>query len=495
MSRSFLTSVNLNKNELQNAVLHPLTTAPSTPVEGQVYYNSTDKQFYQYNGTGWVRYVQAGSIVNSDIAANAAIALSKLATDPLARANHTGTQPSSTISDLATTVKAYTLDEFADPVAPINMNGYRITGLAEPVGSTDAATKNYVDSSVAGLTWKAAVNLLSSSNTALTGSTGTLAIDGHAALGSSSTGYRILLTGQSTGSQNGIYVYTDDGATYTLARSTDADAYTELLGATVFVEEGTLYGKTSWTQSNHYLSSFSGQTWVQFSGASAATAGAGLIANGNAFDVVGTANRITVNADSVDIASTYVGQTSITTLGTITSGTWNGSTVDVAHGGTGATSLTGYVYGNGTGAFTASTAINATAITNTALSTAGIVTNTSGGLLGTVAQVPVANGGTGSATAAGARTNLSSTSFALPQKYSVTNSNISPSSGIATWTINAATHGLGAVGSLVVQLKEVSSGAVVDADIIIDEADGTITIQWVASATVTAGTYRVTAIG
>ena len=40
-----------------------------------------------------------GTIVNADINASAAIALSKLATDPLARANHTGTQLASTISD------------------------------------------------------------------------------------------------------------------------------------------------------------------------------------------------------------------------------------------------------------------------------------------------------------------------------------------------------------------------------------------------------------
>ena len=40
-----------------------------------------------------------GTIVNADINASAAIALSKLATDPLARANHTGSQTASTISD------------------------------------------------------------------------------------------------------------------------------------------------------------------------------------------------------------------------------------------------------------------------------------------------------------------------------------------------------------------------------------------------------------
>ena len=45
-----------------------------------------------------------GTIVNADVNASAAIALSKLATDPLARANHTGTQAASTISDFDTQV-------------------------------------------------------------------------------------------------------------------------------------------------------------------------------------------------------------------------------------------------------------------------------------------------------------------------------------------------------------------------------------------------------
>jgi hypothetical protein len=44
-------------------------------------------------------------------------------------------------------------------------------------------------------------------------------------------------------------------------------------------------------------------------------------------NVAGTTNRITVNADDIDIASTYVGQTSITTLGTVATGTWNGTAI------------------------------------------------------------------------------------------------------------------------------------------------------------------------
>lgn len=70
--------------------------------------------------------------------------------------------------------------------------------------------------------------------------------------------------------------------------------------------------------------------------------------------VSGTTNRITVTGTTsavVDIAATYVGQTSITTLGTITTGTWNGTTIAVANGGTGQTSYTNgqLLIGNTTG--------------------------------------------------------------------------------------------------------------------------------------------------
>ena len=76
--------------------------------------------------------------------------------------------------------------------------------------------------------------------------------------------------------------------------------------------------------------------FVQFSGAGQITAGAGLTKTGNTIDAVGTADKITVSANAITIASTYVGQTSITTLGTIATGTWNGTAIGVANGGTGA---------------------------------------------------------------------------------------------------------------------------------------------------------------
>lgn len=49
----FLTNINLNKNELQNAVIQNLTADPSNPRTGQVYYNTTDLVLKQFNGTTW----------------------------------------------------------------------------------------------------------------------------------------------------------------------------------------------------------------------------------------------------------------------------------------------------------------------------------------------------------------------------------------------------------------------------------------------------------
>ncbi|MHA8051848.1 beta strand repeat-containing protein, partial [Aquirufa sp. ROCK-SH2] len=83
---------------------------------------------------------------------------------------------------------------------------------------------------------------------------------------------------------------------------------------------------------------------------------------GTVTNVSGTANRVVVSnvttTPTVDIASNYVGQSSITTLGTVTAGTWNASTIGVAHGGTGVTTLAaGYVKADGTNPLTTTATI------------------------------------------------------------------------------------------------------------------------------------------
>ena len=322
----FLNNIDLQKNELRSAKIHALATDPATPVGGQIYFNTTDGRLKVYDGAAW-RYA-SGLFTNADIAAGAAIALSKLATDPLARANHTGTQAASTISDFDTQVRTSRLDQMANPTASVSLNSQRITNVADPTQASDAATKSYVDAFATGLDPKPSVRAATTGDITLSGAQ---TIDGVSIAATE----RVLVKNQTTASQNGIYV----AAVGSWARASDSDTTAELTaGSFVFVEEGTVNADSGWVLATDGAVTVdtTNQSWVQFSGAGQITAGDGLTKTGNTIDVVGTSGRISVAASAVDISSTYVGQSTITTLGTVATGTWEGTTVDVAHGGTGA---------------------------------------------------------------------------------------------------------------------------------------------------------------
>jgi hypothetical protein len=153
--------------------------------------------------------------------------------------------------------------------------GATVKGLPDPVDGTDAVNKNYADALAAGLTWKNAVHVISDSNVDIAVAPAT--IDGHTL----ASGDRVLLVAQTNAYENGIYVFASAGNAMT--RATDTDTFTELNGAAVFVQLGTVYADTGWTQTATLTSLTSGNTqvWNQFTGSGTYTWGTGLGNTGN----------------------------------------------------------------------------------------------------------------------------------------------------------------------------------------------------------------------
>ena len=115
-------------------------------------------------------------------------------------------------------------------------NVAKITNLPNPTADGDAANKLYVDSAVEGLAWKdsARVSTQGNLNLAAPGAS----IDGITMVAND----RVLVRSQTTGTENGIYIW--NGAATPATRAPDASTFPELEQAVVSVEEGTSAGAT-----------------------------------------------------------------------------------------------------------------------------------------------------------------------------------------------------------------------------------------------------------
>lgn len=338
----------------------------------------------------------------------------------------------------------------------VDVSGKKITGLATPEADTDAANKLYVDTVAAeGLHVQEGVDA-ATTNTLATLTAGTISYNnGSSGVGATlttSTSFvtgnpidgvvltanadplaasRVLVKNEVNRTHNGIY-YLSAANTLTRDPLFDSDADIEG-GDFVFVVEGTVNAGTGWVQTNTVnIIGTDEVIFQQFSGAGTYTAGSGLVLTGTEFSVnlaatggiefsgsnalqlkgtvagngltltdgvlavVGTTNRISVSADAIDIAATYVGQSSITTVGTISTGTWQGDIVTGAYGGTGVNNngKTITLGGNLTTAGAYSTTLTVTGNTNVTLPLSGTLAT----LLGeeTISNKTITNSSIGS---------------------------------------------------------------------------------------------------
>jgi hypothetical protein len=72
MARKFLVGIDLNKNELSNAVIQNLASAPSTPAAGQIYFNTSDGEIYYYDGSAWVSVLNESEVISGIFSARPA---------------------------------------------------------------------------------------------------------------------------------------------------------------------------------------------------------------------------------------------------------------------------------------------------------------------------------------------------------------------------------------------------------------------------------------
>ncbi len=209
------------------------------------------------------------------------------------------------VSGFDAQVKLARLDELALPTSNVRMNSVRIINLEDPVSAQDAATKAYVDASRQGLDVKASVRVATTEPIMLLG---TQTIDGVAV----AVGDRVLVKNQTIASNNGIYVVAENG----WSRATDANSSSNITpGLFTFVEAGDTNADSGFvlTTDSAVVIGTTPLTFVQFSGAGQVVAGGGLEKVGNTLNIVSAdVERIVINADSIDLATTGVDPDSYT---------------------------------------------------------------------------------------------------------------------------------------------------------------------------------------
>lgn len=308
MARRFLTSIDMTGFALIGALMNPRTTDPAglgVQDAGQVWFRSDTGRLMFWNGT-------------------AAIDVMDLA------ATH-GSLVASRISDLAATVHAYRLNQFAAPDGPLNAGGQRIANVGDPTSAADAVSLQYLESQLSGMTsgqiLKGSVRVASTANVSLSSPGAT--IDGVTMAANDI----VLLAGQTDATQNGPWVWTAAGTALSRPQNWNSDA-TAQLGSYWIVREGSQADTFGLLTNDAPITLGTTPITIIFRGAAGATytAGAGLLLSGTEF-AVGAGNGIVADADAVRVDAAVVGRKVTGVIPTASGGIFTvaGPTVTINH--------------------------------------------------------------------------------------------------------------------------------------------------------------------
>lgn len=516
-----LNNLDLSKNELQNALLHKLASAPSSPTKGQCYFNTTDNKAYIYNGNTWLDITWQGEIykfgeefenttevnLKLDNSGNVALSKSELGIKgnvANATSSAAGVVKLATDAEVTTgtsTTTAVTPKQLADTANKKVTANSAITGATKTKITYDSkglitAGADLTASDIPSIPLSKISDVTASATEVnyVKGVTSAIQTQLNAKQSNTPNGTNPLLTNNKINS-----VYLPD---YLLGQLLYGGTVTGAGVATLSTNAKTKLGSSSdsitltnnatattgYTANNgiYYIVSSDGN----FAGLSLQT-GDWLIATGSSWAKI----------DNTDAVMSVNGK-----LGTVVL-----TTDDISAGSTNlyVTASEKSTWNAKQNAITSTNKLNADLLT--AGSTNTVYTITEKNKLSAIdsgAQVNVLEGvqvngtdvtltnkkfnltaGTNvSMSASGNTITIAATSSI--QKYAANNPALTQSSGLCTWTI---THNLNTT-DVTVTIKEASTGELILADVIITNAN-TVTVKIVSASNISSGTYRAVIIG
>lgn len=506
---NYLTNLNLNQNEIQNAVIQPLAVAPSNPKEGQIYYNSTDKFIYRYNGTVWG---PIGVVYQQDNATGAVITglddKGEVTTTNVVGLTLTGYTPVSGgyVSNNMTLQQAIAaLDESVKNAVAgggeVNQNAW--SNITVPAQSTNVTNEVSGESSVVTISANAKTDTFTiASGDAWTkvdaDATNKKITLGHKFSGATDGTYGdathvAKLTVDKAGHVTGVENVAITNPEYSIIK--DTTAQDGFIATYHLTKDGANVGTAINIPKDYLVKSAEVKvaTGSDASGFPAGTTYIDFVVN--TYDTTsgsGTESHIYLNVETLVKTHTAgngisISDTNVISVKVVAA---NGLSVD----------------GNGIKMGVASTTANGAMTSDMVAKLNGIDNNATANTItlnGTQTKTPSFYAPTGAGTSG--QILVSSGSDAptwknAPEsfhKYTATNGALTASGGAFTWSIPASTHGVSNVG-IIVQLYQVSTGEMVIADVTVNQSNYnvTITINDTASAgTLASGTYRVVIFG